>query len=446
MTPPIQRVRYFDGEYLRAGDFQAEQAYHIEMRRRLNMALHLFGIVEGLQLQGSGTGGPSVVSIAPGMAIDAYGREMFLLSPYGLNNPVDIDANRIKVDGTYDIYLRYRAVAENPPAEGYARCDQSAELTRTHETCDVVLLPQSGSPASVVVPQVTDAISEVPETDASPGVYLGQVVVTLNDANGTFSVPTQPTKKVVYVGLRAQRLEPPNFAGANDPAFDPKFVLNGHNSVQPAIGIDVASNLFVDENAVIGENFAIAPPPAKPPAGFPAAAGNLKVASDLFVKGSFYFYVPNLATGVGTWLDLPGYVKQLSSPDIRMGTFTVSDGGSSNVGLTSVDNDPLPVVVAPSSMGNGSCTLTLKSSLAGITKFRIVVSIAGVSYLSRSIATTTITNEGTMPRSISLTTSTGAPNANPQVVTVAWVTSPKDGSTHYEVQSLTISYVAVFYP
>ena len=45
MSSPIERVRYYEGEYLRSADFDAEQSYHIEMRRRMNHALHLHGIV-----------------------------------------------------------------------------------------------------------------------------------------------------------------------------------------------------------------------------------------------------------------------------------------------------------------------------------------------------------------------------------------------------------------
>ena len=36
MSNQIERLRYYDGEYLRSYDFTDEQAYHIEMRRRLN--------------------------------------------------------------------------------------------------------------------------------------------------------------------------------------------------------------------------------------------------------------------------------------------------------------------------------------------------------------------------------------------------------------------------
>jgi len=66
----IDRIRYYDGEFLRAFDFDDEQVYHLEMRRRLNRYLHLYGIAQGLDLVVSTD---SVgVTLPAGLAIDAY--------------------------------------------------------------------------------------------------------------------------------------------------------------------------------------------------------------------------------------------------------------------------------------------------------------------------------------------------------------------------------------
>ena len=43
----IKRLRYFDNQFLVEADFTDEQKYHLEMRRRLNRALHSFGIAAG---------------------------------------------------------------------------------------------------------------------------------------------------------------------------------------------------------------------------------------------------------------------------------------------------------------------------------------------------------------------------------------------------------------
>jgi hypothetical protein len=51
MAEITQRMRYFQGQFLRSGDFAAEQAYHLEMRRRLNLRMGLTGIVSGAEIR-----------------------------------------------------------------------------------------------------------------------------------------------------------------------------------------------------------------------------------------------------------------------------------------------------------------------------------------------------------------------------------------------------------
>ena len=68
------RVRYRDGQLLRAADLLAEQAYRREQRRRHNVAQHGWGIVHGLRISATGAG----VAVEPGIAIDGYGRELVL--------------------------------------------------------------------------------------------------------------------------------------------------------------------------------------------------------------------------------------------------------------------------------------------------------------------------------------------------------------------------------
>ncbi len=106
-----------------------EQTYHMEMRRRLNRYLHLHGIAEGLQLNQDTEGTISEVSILPGMAIDAFGREIYVFAPYTFGD-ADIAANRISTAGLYDVWLRYNKTAATPPSSGYAACNQTDQYTR----------------------------------------------------------------------------------------------------------------------------------------------------------------------------------------------------------------------------------------------------------------------------------------------------------------------------
>jgi hypothetical protein len=74
----VKRGNYFLGQFLEGNDLLAEQAYHVEMRRRLNRLRFGPGVLEGLALTKSAA---RQVSIAPGTAVDAAGREIVLLSP-----------------------------------------------------------------------------------------------------------------------------------------------------------------------------------------------------------------------------------------------------------------------------------------------------------------------------------------------------------------------------
>src|SRR5580693_1874356 len=119
----IDRVRYYDGEFLRAFDFADEQTYHLEMRRRLNRYLHLYGIVRGLDLSKSTDGGVTQITVTPGVAIDAFGREIYVFAGYTLGD-ADITANRLTAT-TYDVWLRYNKTPSTPPSAGYGVCNQA---------------------------------------------------------------------------------------------------------------------------------------------------------------------------------------------------------------------------------------------------------------------------------------------------------------------------------
>jgi hypothetical protein len=73
----LKRVHYFDHQFLKVHDFQAEQEYHTQMRRQHNRLLHGWGVVEGLEVKQKGQ---RDVTIEPGMAIDNLGREIVIAS------------------------------------------------------------------------------------------------------------------------------------------------------------------------------------------------------------------------------------------------------------------------------------------------------------------------------------------------------------------------------
>ncbi|MFZ0771193.1 MAG: hypothetical protein WCA49_08060 [Candidatus Sulfotelmatobacter sp.] len=74
----VKRLNYFTHQFLREQDFQAEQAYHVALRRQHNRLLHGWGVVEGFDVRKKSE---REIVIDPGIAIDNLGREIVLATP-----------------------------------------------------------------------------------------------------------------------------------------------------------------------------------------------------------------------------------------------------------------------------------------------------------------------------------------------------------------------------
>jgi hypothetical protein len=79
-----RRPKYFSGQLLTAEDFEAEQSYFLRGRRSDNRQLHGWGVVCGLGVRPSGSGG---VVVEPGLAIDGLGREIVVPDPREMPDP-----------------------------------------------------------------------------------------------------------------------------------------------------------------------------------------------------------------------------------------------------------------------------------------------------------------------------------------------------------------------
>jgi hypothetical protein len=79
MANEIERVRYFDYQFLTAKDFTDEQNYHIQMRELQNKYMFSPGIVDGLTVR-IGSDQRSL-TVGPGMAIDEQGRAIIVSEP-----------------------------------------------------------------------------------------------------------------------------------------------------------------------------------------------------------------------------------------------------------------------------------------------------------------------------------------------------------------------------
>jgi uncharacterized repeat protein (TIGR01451 family) len=167
------RVRYRELQTLRWRDLADEQAYLIAMRRRHMIGPHRWGIVHGLGL----VPGPHGVVVRPGMAVDGYGRELFVTSP------LTITASEFhQQSDVLDVWLLYNRVGATPPQRGRWDCGADQQSRWIEETL-LCLAPAS---AQDVDPRAPDLVpdtaldfgpaQEPPDNPAQRWpVYLGRV-------------------------------------------------------------------------------------------------------------------------------------------------------------------------------------------------------------------------------------------------------------------------------
>lgn len=150
-TDVIERVRYYQRQFLGAEDFQDEQAYHRDMRRRHNIAHHTWGIVVGLELiekDKEGDPGAKDVYVQPGMAIDGFGREIVVLQPVKLD-PADFDSFTNLLHR--EVWIAFDAESALRPASGYELCDVEDQSRRWLETYQIVIEPIKPTHDDVIV-------------------------------------------------------------------------------------------------------------------------------------------------------------------------------------------------------------------------------------------------------------------------------------------------------
>ena len=414
MSNTIERDRYFDGEFLRAFDFDAEQAYHVRMRRRLNRELHLWGIVEGLQLQADSQTGITLVSVLPGMAIDAFGREIYLFAPYTFGDS-DISNNRITADGSYDVWIRYNKTATSLPSAGYTICNDSNQYTRWIESYSVVLLKAGTQPFTD--PVFADEDTDDPTQD-QVGIMLGSVSISLASITNQFDKPSPGGR--VYIGTRTQRLRPPVDGTPNAAPF---AFLEPNTASTPPISLGMEANVYAEQNLVVGDDFEVLPAKMQPaPTGtYPAPTGNVKITNDLLLNGEIY-----CNDGKGNFLAFKEHA-QLFMPDIVVGYQPVT-----------VTKKP----AAPPDFISDTTTITLPSKLAAIKTAVPMASIAGYQFDSEN-------NLNTLPGGsqiqirIDSVACTTAPNA--VTVTVAYTTGPVT-ATFSPVNNFKLSVMVICFP
>jgi hypothetical protein len=143
------RPDYVDGQFLDADDFTCEQLYHLSMLRRHHIAHHTAGTVTGLKIGIDGDTG--IPYVAPGVGIDAFGRELIATERLSLSG------NLFPVGGpdAYDVVLMYDRVAQDgTPGDRWSEQPRVAVVAPTG--------PGAGPPTA------SDAVAAFGATDDPP--------------------------------------------------------------------------------------------------------------------------------------------------------------------------------------------------------------------------------------------------------------------------------------
>jgi hypothetical protein len=257
----IERVNYFDRQFLRVEDFTDEQGYHIAMRRRHNVAQHTWGIVEGLE--------PALVEgslyVNPGLAIDGFGRELILetIQPLPLRAFDDFDTNKL------DVWMDYSTALTSQSPNGYADCsgNGSAQYYRLSEQPavrfakpDVNSTPRK---PSLVLPTdlAFDATRSAPE-DRNWPVFLGTVTRASNNAKEPYSIDLSQRP---YAGLVGEAVTSPSgttqlqIGVGDDPKNSNRFavVMPAVDKVNPCLAILQDGSLNVRGQTTLTGNLTV---------------------------------------------------------------------------------------------------------------------------------------------------------------------------------------------
>lgn len=179
---PLERLNYFNGQRLQAGDFKLEQDYHMRVRRWLNRSLYTAGIAMGLEIYP--VAGAPKVRVNPGLAIDPLGREIILLDAREIPVMHDIGQGA-QLAGSY-VVIRY---SEELIAQQDANCSPASNCGDKAAT---------GGPSRVLADPVIECVPDLPQ-EASGKILLGRVVL----APGCGSVAYVDTSTRRYVGAES---------------------------------------------------------------------------------------------------------------------------------------------------------------------------------------------------------------------------------------------------
>lgn len=350
-TDVIERMRYYQRQYLSAVDFAAEQAYHRDMRRRHNIGLHTWGIVAGLELEERGPAqgalGPIQVSIRPGMAIDGYGREVLLLQATELAPDPRLFSG-LTASAYVPVWIAYDEERARRPAPGYEPCEGEVDqFGRLRERFRLLVGPRDDLHEAVVVDGQRVAASAMPADESVPYQELSDDdppptwLIRLGSVN--WNGPEQEfgendAERLVeerrYVGSVAAVVYGPGGIVRIEPRFAPAAPAAGERAapVGEVVGpLRVLDYLRVDNDALVGGRVGVKTDDPRSPVGIRGTGTWEELLSFEAADGTTKWHVNQLFSGATSGLN----VSETGVADARL---FIKAGGNVGIGTANPTN------------------------------------------------------------------------------------------------------------
>ncbi len=128
-----KRPNYFSGKLLGTDDLTQEQNYFLDKHRRHLRTLHGYGIVQGLQAGVDETG--VTIAIEPGLALDAYGREISLSEQLTITVPPGTPSPALVTVEYTERFVDPVPALDNEPAKP-SRIEEGCQVALVKDPCD----------------------------------------------------------------------------------------------------------------------------------------------------------------------------------------------------------------------------------------------------------------------------------------------------------------------
>lgn len=349
-TDVIERLRYYQRQYLSVVDFADEQAYHRDMRRRHNVGLHTWGVVAGLELDERGPAqgalGPIQIAIRPGLAIDGYGREIVLLQTIELPPDPRLFAG-LTTSAYVPVWIAYDEERQRRPAPGYEQCeDEVDQFGRVRERFRLLVGPRDDLRDAIVVdgqqvdPPAIPADESVPyqelRGDPPPTWLIRLGSVNWDGPHQEFGAndPERLVEDRRYVGAIAAIVYGPAGIVRIAPRFAPPAPAAGQRAAPVAETdgpLHVLDYLRVDDDALVGGRLGVKTDDPRNPVGIRGTGTWEELLSFEAADGTTKWHVNQLFAGTTSGLN----VAETGVADARL---FIKAGGNVGIGTGNPTN------------------------------------------------------------------------------------------------------------